>query len=51
MDKFDCYIEEYTNNENKLCARLREKKSNKKIIIDLYDPTDIENLEMIKRAR
>lgn len=34
MDKFDCYIEEYTNNENKLCARLREKKSNKKIIID-----------------
>lgn len=34
MDKFDCYIEEYANNLGELCVRLREKKSNKKIIMD-----------------
>lgn len=33
MDKYDCYIEEYTNDKGELCARLREKKSNKKIVI------------------
>ena len=34
MDKFDCYIEKYTNNAGKPCARLREKESNRKIILD-----------------
>ena len=34
MNKYDCYIEEYTNVKGQLCARLREKKSNKKIVID-----------------
>lgn len=34
MEKYDCYIEEYTNDNGKLCARLREKKSNKKIVIE-----------------
>ncbi len=33
VEKFDCYIEEYTNSENKLCARLREKRSNKRIVL------------------
>ncbi len=34
MDKFDCYIEEYINSENKLRVRLREKRSNKIIVLD-----------------
>lgn len=29
--KFCCYIEEYKNEHNKICARLRDKISNKKI--------------------
>lgn len=38
MDKFDCYIEEYSNESGALCARLREKSSNKKIVMggDLF---------------
>ncbi len=31
LDKFECYIEEYENKQGKLCARIREKKSNKRI--------------------
>lgn len=34
MDKFDCYIEEYTNSSGTPCARLREKESNKKIVLE-----------------
>lgn len=34
MDKFDCYIEEYTNDAGIPCARLREKESNRKIVLD-----------------
>lgn len=33
MVKLDCYIEEYQNNIGALCARLRDKASNKRIII------------------
>ncbi len=33
MVKLDCYIEEYQNNTGALCARLRDKASNKRIII------------------
>ena len=28
--KISCYIEEYSNQNGKLCARLRDKASNKK---------------------
>ena len=31
LDKFECYIEEYENEQGNLCARIREKKSNKRI--------------------
>lgn len=34
MNKYECYIEEYINDNGQLCARLREKKSNKKIFMD-----------------
>lgn len=33
MVKIDCYIEEYKNKDDKLCARLRDKTSNRKIVI------------------
>lgn len=33
MIKYICYIEEYQNEIGNLCARLREKKSNRKIVI------------------
>lgn len=33
MVKLDCYIEEYQNNTGALCVRLRDKVSNKRIII------------------
>ena len=31
--KISCYIEEYSNQDGKLCARLRDKASNKKVVI------------------
>lgn len=31
--KFDCYIEEYKNQTGNLCARLRDKATNKKIAL------------------
>lgn len=34
MDKIDCYIEEYTNSSGVPCVRLREKESNKKIVLE-----------------
>lgn len=33
IDKLNCYIEEYKNEEGSLCARLRDKVSNKKVSI------------------
>lgn len=33
VKKWNCYIEEYKNAEGKLCARLRDKDTNKKVII------------------
>lgn len=39
MDKIECYIEEYYDDTGRICARLREKKSNKQVVIygDYYD--------------
>lgn len=31
--KFDCYIEEYRNHTGNICARLKDKGTNKKIVI------------------
>ena len=31
--KISCYIEEYKNHNNELCARLRDKESNKKVVL------------------
>ena len=31
--KISCYIEEYNNQNGKLCARLRDKTSNKKVVL------------------
>lgn len=33
IKKWSCYIEEYENEEGKLCARLRDKGTNKKVAI------------------
>lgn len=33
MNKIDCYIEEYKNEQGILCARLRDKVINKKVAI------------------
>ncbi len=39
MVKLNCYIEEYQNEKGALCSRLRDKASNKKVVIsgDAYD--------------
>ena len=39
MVKLNCYIEEYQNEKGALCARLRDKASNKKVVIlgNAYD--------------
>lgn len=29
--KYSCYVEEYKNEQGRICARLRDKESNKKI--------------------
>lgn len=31
--KLNCYIQEYKNNEGQLCAKLKDKKTNKKVSI------------------
>lgn len=31
MQKINCYIEEYNNEKGNLCARFREKETNKKV--------------------
>lgn len=31
LDKLECYIEEYFNEKNQLCARIRDKKTRKKV--------------------
>lgn len=31
--KFDCYIEEYKNQTGNLCVRLRDKETNKRIVL------------------
>lgn len=31
--KFSCYIEEYKDQSGKLCARLRDKQTNKKVVL------------------
>lgn len=33
LTKISCYIEEYKNQNGKLCARLRDKESNKKVVL------------------
>lgn len=33
MNKIDCYIDEYRNEQGNLCARLRDKVTNKKVPI------------------
>ena len=34
MDRIECYIEEYTNDQGQLCARIREKESNRRVVLD-----------------
>lgn len=31
--KINCYIEEYVNTQGRLCARLRDKQTNKKVVL------------------
>lgn len=40
MDKIECYIEEYINDNFKLCARLRDKKTNKHVILEINNIMD-----------
>ena len=51
MDKIACYIEEYTNNDNKLCARLRDKKTNKKVVILTNDDSKWHLLRFLSAAK
>lgn len=51
MVKIDCYIEEYQNEGGELCARLRDKTSNRKIVIAGDQLTQIHLLRFLSAAR
>ena len=38
MTRWECYIEEYLNDNGVLSAHLRDKKTNKKIVLEEIDP-------------
>ena len=51
MVKLSCYIEEYQNEKGALCARLRDKASNRRIVI-LGDPVrKIHLLQFLSAAK
>ena len=51
MDKLDCYIEEYKNESGSLCARLRDKASNKCVVIQGDDAQKRHLLRFLSTAK
>lgn len=49
--KIDCYIEEYKNQSNCLSARLRDKKTNKKIILSGKNVNKEHLLKFLSQAK
>ena len=51
MDKLDCYIEEYRSESGSLCARLRDKVSDKRVIIQGDDEVKHHLLRFLSAAK
>ena len=51
MVKLNCYIEEYQNENGTLCARLRDKTSNKRIVISGDTCTKVHLLRFLSAAK
>lgn len=49
--KIDCYLEEYQNIENKLSVRLRDKNTDKKVIITGKTINKEDFLSFLSQAR
>ena len=50
-EKIDCYLEEYQNIENKLSVRLRDKNTDKKVIITGKTINKEDFLSFLSQAR
>ena len=48
--KIECYIEEYNNGKG-LCARLRDKKTNKKVSLDAMYVSKMHLLRFLSQAK
>lgn len=51
MNKIDCYIEEYKNEQGILCARLRDKVTNKKVAIIGFNADKDHLLRFLSQAK
>lgn len=49
--KIPCYIEEYNNQNGKLCARLRDKVSNKKVVLTGHNTDKNHLLRFLAQAK
>lgn len=49
--KISCYIEEYRNQNGVLCARLRDKSSNKKVILSGQNAEKAHFLTFLSQAK
>lgn len=49
--KFDCYIEEYKNQTGNLSARLRDKETNKKIVLTGRNADKVHLLKFLSQAK
>lgn len=51
MQKINCYIEEYKNEKGNLCARLREKETNKKVTMVGVNADKTHLLKFLSQAK
>ena len=49
--KISCYVEEYSNQNGKLCARLRDKASNKKVVLSGHNTDKNHLLRFLAQAK
>lgn len=49
--KISCYIEEYSNQNGKFCARLRDKASNKKVVLTGHNTDKNHLLRFLTQAK
>ena len=49
--KISCYIEEYSKQNGKLCARLRDKASNKKVVLSGHNTDRNHLLRFLAQAK